>query len=76
MTLTALNFLPTGHLSYGLGDVRAFPFDFLKIEAAPCDLAIADAHDRHPAFVQRRPILLSSAPDRFAPLLLSNDGEA
>jgi hypothetical protein len=39
-------------------------------------LAIADAHDRHPALIQRRPILLSSAPDPFAPLLLSNDGEA
>ena len=71
-----MTLLPTGHLSHGLGDVRAFPFDFLKIEAAPGDLAIADTHDRHPALIQRRPILLSSAPDPFAPLLLSNDGEA
>ena len=71
-----LDFLPTGHLSYGLGDVRTFPLGLLEIEAAPGDLAIADAHDRHPAFVQRRPILLGSAPDPFAPLLLSHDGEA
>jgi hypothetical protein len=71
-----MTLLPTGHLSLGLGDVRTFPFVFLKIEAAPGDLAIADAHDRHPALIQRRPILLSSAPDPFAPLLLSNDGEA
>jgi hypothetical protein len=60
----------------GLGDVCTFPFGFLKIQAAPGDLAIADAHDRHPAFFQRRPILLGPAPDPFAPLLLSNDGEA
>jgi hypothetical protein len=59
-----------------LGDVRTSPFGFLEIRASPGDLAIADAHDRHSAFLQRRSILLGPAPDPFAPLLLSNDGEA
>src|SRR4029450_11364936 len=76
MTLTALDFLPTGHASHRLLDVRAFPFGFLEIEAPPGDLAIADAHDRHPAFLQRRPILLGAAPNPFPPLLSSNDGQA
>ena len=71
-----LELIPTGHASHGLGDVRTFPFGFLKIQATPGDLAIADAHDRHTAFLQRRPILLGPAPDPFTPLLLPNDGVA
>jgi hypothetical protein len=71
-----LDFLPAGHASHGLGDVCTFPFGFLQIQAPPRDLPITDAHDRHPALVQRRSVLLGSAPDPFAPLRLSNDGEA
>ena len=72
-----LDFLPTGYASHGLRDVRTFPFGFLEIQAPAGDLAIADAPDRHSAFLQRRPILLlCPAPDPFAPLLLSDDGEA
>ena len=71
-----LELLPTGHASHGLGDVCTFPFGFLKIQAAPGDLAIADAHDRHAAFLQGRPILLGPVPDPFTPLLVPNDGVA
>jgi hypothetical protein len=71
-----LDFLPTDHASHGLCDVRTFPFGFLDIKAPPGDPAIADAHDYHPAFLQRGSVLLGAAPDPFAPLLLSNDGEA
>ena len=71
-----LDFLPAGHASHGFCDVRTFPFGFLQIQAPPGDLAIADAHDRHPAFLQRRPVLLGPAPDPFPPLRLSNDGQA
>jgi hypothetical protein len=33
-----LELIPTGHASHGLGDVRTFPFGFLKIKATPGDL--------------------------------------
>jgi hypothetical protein len=71
-----LDLLPTGHATNGLGDVRTFPFGFLEVQAPPGDLAIADAHDRHSAFLQGRSILLCPAPDPFAPLFLSDDADA
>ena len=46
-----LHFLSPGHASDGFRDVRTLPFGFLDIQASPGDLAIADAHDDHAAFL-------------------------
>jgi hypothetical protein len=46
-----LDFLSPGHASDGFRDVRTLPFGFLDIQAPPGDLAIADAHDDHAAFL-------------------------
>jgi hypothetical protein len=71
-----LEILSTGYAAHRLGYACSFAFGLLQIQTGPGDPAVADAEDRHPAFLQRRPVLLGPLPNPLGPLFVANNRDA